>query len=136
MKSSIRKASLALWFGLLTAAASASEESPTQLETFTMRTMSTRGPLVVDGTGAGKYGGLSRLEIDAFGRHNVFAKEQLKRFDRMHVNGIQVSEGGSFGPKGRQVAVVFSTGYATGQVDKRFVIVYEDHSVEILDSIE
>lgn len=104
----------------------ASEESPAVFGEFSISSegFGKSGPIRVAGESSAT--SISRLNIEAFGTTYLATRADLNELAGMHANGIQISYDGGYGH--RIFFVILSSGYSTGVVDKRYVVVTEGKS--------
>jgi hypothetical protein len=78
---------------------------------------------------------ISLLLIEAFGKKFNLSPEQLKDLSGFNANGIQITyEGGYEELGGRTVYVIFSRGFTSGSVRRRFVSINESGLITVRDA--
>lgn len=62
-------------------------------------------------------------------------KGSLEKLKGIHVNGIQISHDGGWGPHGSKLIIHLSTGYVVSQnLDNRYVVVGERGAIDVYRS--
>lgn len=116
-------------------AAEASEESPVVLGSFNISSdgFGKSGPVLIMGKSDDT--GVQELTISAFGRTEELDKNSLRKLKGIHVNGIQISHDGGWGPEGSKLIIHLSTGYVVSQsIDNRYIVVGERGAIEVYRS--
>ena len=127
---------LALVLGATSALAS--KEGMLTLDAFNLTSpgIGASGPVVI--SGKQDRTGVKELTINAFEKQYHLDKAQIAQMQGLHFNGLQLSYEGSFKELGgRTIYLVRSKGFVvSGTVDRRFVVIKENGTVETTSSLK
>ena len=93
------------------------------------------GSVIVSGTQGSR--GIESLKVEAFEKQFILDQPQLQQLNGFRFNGVQLSyERGYKELGGRTLYLLFSLGFTSGVVERRFVVITESGSVKVGAKVE
>lgn len=126
---------LLITFMIVSSLTKASEDSPVILGAFEITSPGFERTGQVTVSGVTDNSGVLKLRVTAFGKEVILGGVMLGKLKKIHVNGIEISHDGGWGANESNIIIRLSTGYVSGIVDNRYVLIKEKGGVEIYESL-